>query len=97
MTKQSILITLTGEDLTEIVRRAVSDCLTEAKESEAESTPNDEYITIVEAAKLLNVHKRTIYNRVVDGRLTQYKIGRSTRVSREEVLALIKPVRVATA
>jgi excisionase family DNA binding protein len=92
MTKQSILITLTGEDLTDIVRRVVSDCLTEAKESEGQNVPKDEYLSPLEAAKLLKVDRRTIHTRVRDGLLTRYKVGRCTRYRKDEVLSLLEPV-----
>lgn len=51
-----------------------------------EQTPA--YMTIEEAADLLRVSERTIYRLMDEDRLTRYKIGRSTRVRRSEVLAV---------
>lgn len=46
------------------------------------------YITVADAAKLLSVSERTIFRMIKDDRLDAYKIGRATRLKREDVLAL---------
>jgi len=55
-----------------------------------------DYISIEEAAKLLNTSERTIYRLVEERRLTPYKPGikRKTVYKRKEVLGLLIPKKV---
>ncbi len=54
-----------------------------------------DFIRIAEAAALLEVSQRTIYNYINDGILTLYKIKRSKpRLNKQEVEKLLEPVIV---
>lgn len=53
------------------------------------------YITIKEAAELMNRTSRMVYRYTKDGRLSLYKILGSNYVDEEEVLELMKPVKVS--
>lgn len=53
------------------------------------------YITIKEAAELMNRTSRMVYRYTKDGRLSLYKILGSNYVDEEEVIELMKPVKVS--
>lgn len=46
------------------------------------------YISVQDAAKLLSISRRTVYRMIDADKLEAYKIGRATRVKREDVLNL---------
>ena len=48
--------------------------------------PEPEYLTIAEAANLLDVQTRSVYCYLEDGSLTSVRLGRATMLRREEVL-----------
>lgn len=43
------------------------------------------YYTPEEVAQLLKVHPLTVYRMIKDGRLKAHKIGRSLRISRQDI------------
>lgn len=51
--------------------------------------PPPSIVTVTEAAALARVTSTTIYNMIKRGELRRFKIGRATRLRRDEVLALI--------
>lgn len=52
-----------------------------------------EYITVNEAAELMGVVPRTIYNKVWSGELRAYKLGpRSIRIKQEDLWDLLEPI-----
>lgn len=56
---------------------------------------NENYITVEEAAKRLNISVRTVYRRLADGTLTKYhfpKRPRTPLLSVEEVEAIDQPI-----
>jgi len=54
----------------------------------------ENYITIKDAAELLDVKKRTVYNYIKDGTLPLYKIKKQSILYIEDVEKLLIPVRV---
>ncbi|MGX7364689.1 helix-turn-helix domain-containing protein [Aerococcus suis] len=46
--------------------------------------------TVEEVADMLKVSRRTVYNYIKSEKLRAYKIGKEWRISKEDVLALIK-------
>lgn len=44
-----------------------------------------DYLTIVETAKLLRVCDRTIRRQIKEGKLKAYKVGRSYRITQESI------------
>ena len=55
---------------------------------------NGDLLTYDDVARALQVSKRTVRRRVLDGSLRQVKIGASTRFRREDVSYLIAKSRV---
>ncbi len=51
--------------------------------------PAPAVLTIDETAETLRVSRQTVHALINRGELRRYKIGRSTRLNRREVLALI--------
>lgn len=50
------------------------------------TSPDPRYLTVVEAAAVLRIHKRTVYRRIRDGHLPTAPIGRPLRVLRSAVV-----------
>ena len=48
-------------------------------------------VSIKETARLLDIGHSTVWSLLARGQLEKVKIGRSTRITRESVLALAKP------
>jgi excisionase family DNA binding protein len=55
-----------------------------------------ELLTVDETAKLLKVAPVTVRRYIADGRLPAVRVGRSVRVRRESIGALLRPVKVRT-
>ena len=56
-----------------------------------------EFLTVDEAARLVGLSHWTVRNYVRRARLTKYRSGNRTLVSRVELLELLKPVKVRPA
>lgn len=54
------------------------------------STP-DGYISLQDAAAIIQCSVRTIHHRITDRQLPAYRTGRIMRVKRSDVEALLKP------
>jgi len=46
--------------------------------------PTETYLSVAEAAVLLRVHERTLYNRIADGTIKSVRIGRTIRIPRDQ-------------
>ena len=46
--------------------------------------PTETFLTISEAAALLRVHERTLYNRIADGSIKSVRIGRTIRIPKDQ-------------
>jgi excisionase family DNA binding protein len=46
--------------------------------------PIETYLSVAEAAALLRVHERTLYNRIADGSIKSVRIGRTIRIPKEQ-------------
>lgn len=57
--------------------------------------PEEEVLTVEEAAKLLRVSKAWIYQEAQAGRLPAYKVGRNVRFTRPTLLAWLERQRTA--
>jgi excisionase family DNA binding protein len=61
--------------------------------SQPEPTPPERYLTVEEAAALLHVSERTVYDALRSGRMEGKKVGRAWRVKRAWVEAFGRPNR----
>ena len=50
----------------------------------------DKLLSVREAAALLGVHERSIYQRIADGRLPTLRLGRLHRIQRAHLVALLR-------
>jgi len=57
---------------------------------------NENYLTTEEAAKILNIHKRTITKYLANGQIKGAKIGRIWRVDEKDVRAFFEDVKNRT-
>jgi excisionase family DNA binding protein len=48
--------------------------------------PTNVYLSVSEAAALLRVHERTIYNRVADGSIKSIRIGKAIRIAKDQFI-----------
>lgn len=55
----------------------------------ADKTRQDEILTLEQVAKLLKLHRRTIYNLVRNGTLPGRRVGRSWRFLRSEIMKFL--------
>jgi excisionase family DNA binding protein len=53
-------------------------------------------VSIKETARLLDIGRSTVWSLLARGHFEKVKIGRSTRITRESVLALAKPAMPPT-
>ncbi len=61
-------------------------------------TLDDEYVTVAEAARFLQVHKATIRRWIDAGLLARYRVGpRRLLVKRDDLASMIRPARPAQA
>ena len=51
---------------------------------------NDNLLTIKEAAKILNIHWQSVRNHIKSGKLKGFKVGKSVRISRNDIDAFIR-------
>ena len=58
------------------------------------TAPPPVFLTVDGIAKRLNVHPNTVYRLVRTGDLRAYRIGRSLRVNRDDLLAYIRDAEV---
>lgn len=48
------------------------------------------FLTVIEAAELLAVHRNTVMNQIRSGRLQAHKIGREWRISKDAILEMLR-------
>lgn len=53
-------------------------------------TLNDKFLSAVEAAKLLDVHERTVKRLIQKGQLVGYKVGAQWRIIPEDIRAYLE-------
>jgi len=51
---------------------------------------SEKYMSVIDAAKILNVHFRTIYTLIYTGRLGHMRVGRVFRISQAQLDEYIK-------
>lgn len=47
------------------------------------------FITVPQAAKMLAVHKQTLYRLVKEGRVPSIRVGRSVRISEDHLMRMV--------
>lgn len=48
------------------------------------------FLTVIEAAELLSVHRNTVMNQIRSGRLQAHKIGREWRIGKDAILEMLR-------
>jgi excisionase family DNA binding protein len=81
---ERLLVTLTAEELRELVREAVRTELENTRDAEPAAM-----LSIAEAAALAKLHPRTIRKHVERGSLRASQIGRAWRVRRDDLEAFL--------
>lgn len=64
--------------------------LAEKAEAAAEADRNDQVLTVAEAAALLGIRPQSAYEWIKAGKLQSYRIGRTVRLKRGQVLAALQ-------
>lgn len=59
------------------------------------TTLNEKLISVKEAADLVGLQPKTIYNWTYEGKLPAYKVGRTKRVKLSDLEKLVKPAESA--
>lgn len=84
MSDQKLLVTLTAEELRELVRDAVRLELANTRDAEPSAM-----LSIAEAAAIANLHPRTLRKHVERGALRASQLGRAWRVRRDDLEAFL--------
>ena len=90
---QSIISAATGllkEFVEELTPTKLIAAIENYSEVPANAEPKSELLTIAETMDFLKLSKPTIYRMFEDGTLTKIKVGRSTRISFQEIQTIIK-------
>lgn len=75
-------------DLESIIEKSVGKAL-----QSSQNTPGDleHYVSVKTASKMIGVTQATIHHYIEEGRLVRYKIGRTTRLLKSDVLSIALP------
>jgi excisionase family DNA binding protein len=65
-------------------------CVVAATRDRAENLPDPKFLTIAEVATMIRVSKMTVYRLVHSGELPAVRVGRSFRVTEEDVNAYLE-------
>jgi excisionase family DNA binding protein len=57
---------------------------------------NERYITVAEAAKILNIHPRTVTKYLITGQLRGAKMGRIWRLDEKDIRAFFEAIKDET-
>jgi excisionase family DNA binding protein len=92
---RAMLVTLTVDELEELVERAVARAL-EARSTAPAGGPPAEWLDVAAAADLMGIHTRTV-RRLAERGLKHLKVGRTYRFRRSDLLEWIEAQSVGGA
>ena len=87
------LVVISKEELAELVQNTVSKTLAEYFTRKEENAKKGEFISVKDAARLLEVSDLTVRNYISKGYIKAERIGRNIRIRRSELENALKEVK----
>jgi len=87
------LIITTQEDLEAIVKTSVEQSVSKFYQTKAEEEKKDDFITVKETARYLNVSELTVRNYIKRGTLSAKRIGNRIVINRKKMEDSLKEVK----
>lgn len=94
--QQTVLISLSIDDLKDLITTCVSSCLKHTPSENTEAKPPDVLLTSKEAAKILSLSVHTIYGKVHRQEIPHSKKGKRLYFSKQELTEWIRSGRKRT-
>ena len=95
-TMEQVFLSLTKSDFQELLASTVNSCLKQIPELPPSTTPQDELLTVPQAAEFLSLSVPTIYGLLHKGSIPSMKQGKRVYFSKQELLAWLKDGRKNT-